>query len=346
VGTLNYIVDPLLYYQRAKRVFPVLYSQEQREQVPGIIKNSKSHNAAIMGTSLAGNYLVSEVSDALNEKTVKLTVNGATFSEQSFILSRYLETHPDAKIVIWAVDTFYIDVAPGQFTIREYDYPFYLYESIILNPRYLLGYNVTIHSIQTIANDLFGINSPMKTQDIDRLHTWPEGTPLGCKPVIANYDDLAGRDFKVVDPSLTPLPEFNEANAAANMEKITALARDNSRVKFYIYLPPYSIVRFLFEKQGQGLERLMKARDFFAKKTEGINNISILDFQASEEIITDLNNYMDMLHHNRKINRLIIDVIVNGNFSDYGSVIENTEKLRKIVNGQGIEKIRKCAQAQ
>lgn len=343
IGTMNYIVDPLLYYQRADRFFRVLYSQEQRDQIPGIIKNSEGHNAAIIGTSIAGNYIASEAGRVLNENTLKLTVNGATFSEQSYILSKYLDAHPDAKVILWAVDPFYIDVDPKLFTIREYNYPFFLYEDSAINLQYLLGYNVTIHSLQTMANNLFGIKFLMKTGDIDELHTWPQDTPLGCKPVTANYDELAGKEFKVVDPSITPLPDFNRANAAANLEKITSLAKNNNNIKFYLYLPPYSIVRLLFEQEGRGLERILEARDFFAERTEGISNITILDFQASEDIISNLDNYMDMLHHNRKINRLILSNIAGGNFDDYGSVLENTVKLRAMITRYDLDKIRECA---
>ncbi len=344
IVALNYIVDPLLYYKRANRAFQTLYSDELRYQIPGLIKNYQDHNTAIVGTSLAGNFLASEVSKQLNSKTVKLTVNGATIVEQSYIVSQYLDAHPNAKAVIWGIDNVYLDYDPERFTIREYKYPFFLYDDSIVNYKYLLNYEVTVQSLQTIANNLLGANFYMKTRDLDTIHTWPTDTPVGCKQVIKNHDELHGKQFKVFDPSLTPSELFNIENAAANMEGIVDIAKKRKDVQFYLFLPPYSIVRYLFEDEYNGLERILKARDLFAEKTRENNNIKIIDLQASEDIIGNLNYYMDMIHHIRKINRLIIDNIVNGNFSDYGSILENTEKLRSMVSRYDLEKIRECVQ--
>ena len=344
IGTLNYVVDPLLYYNRADNSLKTLYTEDLRYQIPGLIKHFQDHNTAIVGTSLAGNFLASEVSRQLNKKTVKLTVNGATINEQSYIVSKYLDAHPNAKTVIWGVDTMYLDYDPAKFTVREYNYPFFLYGDSTINYKYLLDYAVTIHSLQTIANNLLSINFYLKTRDLDLLHTWPPNTPAGCKQVIKNHDELFGKQFKVYDPSLTPLAFFNEENAAANMKRIIDLAKKNKDVQFYLFLPPYSIVRYLFEDEYNGLERLLKARGLFADKTRGNDNIKIIDLQASEDIIGNLDNYMDMIHHIRKINRLNIDNIVNENFNDYRSILENTVELRSMVTRYDLDKIRECAQ--
>lgn len=339
---LNYIVDPLLYYKRADRIFPVLYSEELKYQIPGLIKNFPDHNTAIIGTSMAGIFLASEVSSALNEKTIKLTSPGATLREQSYVLSRYLKTHPDAKTIIWVADPMIFDNDPELFTIRPYSYPFFLYDNSNVNLKYLLSYKVTVHSLQTIANYLFGIGFYMKTSNLDELHTLPLNTPSGCNRVIENYTQLSTKDFKVQDPIIVPLPVFNRINAAANLNRILELAETNKDVQFYVFLPPYSIVRYLFEDENNGLERLLEARNFIADKTKGTGNIKIIDWQADEDIITNLDLYTDMIHHVKTINDRIIRNIIDGNFDGYESVLANTEKLRSIVRRYDFEKIKKC----
>ncbi|MEW6599776.1 MAG: hypothetical protein AB1499_02285 [Nitrospirota bacterium] len=263
-GALNYLVDPLLYYQRDKRPFPVLYTEDQRFLIPGLIKNSRSMNTAIIGTSMAGIFRASDVSALLNEKTVKLTVNGATLLEQSYILSRYFDTHPDAKRIIWVIDPMYVDLDPELFTIRSYNYPFFLYDHNKLNLKYLINYAVTTHSIQTIINGFSGIKFYMKTTNLDDIHTWPLDTKTGCKQIMENYNKMSSQHFEVLDPILVPLTNFNELNASINLNRISELAERRKDIQIDLILPPYSIVRYLFENEKKGLNRILDARNALA----------------------------------------------------------------------------------
>jgi hypothetical protein len=336
VGVLNYIVDPLLYYQRDKRPLPVLYTEELRYLIPGLIKNSRESRAAIIGTSMAGNFLTSEVSALLNEKTIKLTLDGATLFEQLFALSQYLDYHPDAKIIIWGIDTVYIDDDPEAITRQEYVYPYFLYENNNLNLKYLLNYTVTVHSLQTIASDLLGMKFFMKTLNLDKIHTWPENTQTGCNEVIKHYEMISSDHLNLI------IKVFNKDNAIVNLNKIVALAKKNKDVRFYLFLPPYSIVRYLFEDEYNGLEKIIEARNLFADRTKGISNIEIIDLQAEENIISNLNYYKDVNHYNSTINKVILTNILEGKFNGYESIIENSEKLMLLVRKYNFEKIKKC----
>jgi hypothetical protein len=341
IASLNYIVDPLLYYQRDKRVFPILYTEEQRDLIPGLIKNSRDHNAAIIGTSLAENFRASQVSALFHEKTVKLTINGATFLEQCYVLSKYLNAHPNAKIVIWDIDTAYIDKDPEDFINREFitedfKYPFYLYNNNTLNFQYLLNYKVTLHSFQTVANDFLGIKFISKTRDLDRIHTWPRFIQTGCEHVMDNYNKFSVRYSDLLDQV------YNKINAIANLNKITDITQRYKNVQFYMLLPPYSIVRYKFEVEHNGLERLLESRNLFAEKTRGISNIKIIDLQASEDIISNLDYYKDMSHYNGTVVDIILNNIVKENSSGYESILENTKKLRKLVETFDFGKVRKC----
>ncbi len=86
----------------------------------------------------------------------------------------------------------------------------------------------------------------------------------------------------------------------------------------------------------------LEARNFVAEKTKDIGNIKIIDLQAIEDIITNLDLYIDMIHHVRTINDRIIKYIIDGNFDGYESILDNTEKLRSIVGRYDFEEIKKC----
>ena len=336
IGALNYIVDPLMYYQRYQRVFPVLYTEDPRYLIPGLIKNSKGHNAVIIGSSMVENFLPSQVHELFNEKTIKLSINGATLLEQSYVLSHYLDAHPNSKIIIWGMDTVSIDKDSENITTQEYSYPFFLYDDSTINLQYLLNYEVTVHSFQTIANNLLGIGFLMKTRDLDQINTWPGNTQTGCKKVFEHYRDTSRRYSDVL------VQNFNNKNAIANLKRIVDLAERRRDVQFYFFLTPYSIVRYIYEVEHNGLERLLQARNFFAYKTKEISNIKIIDLQASEDIISNLDYYKDMNHYNRTIKNTILKNIVDGNFDGYESILENTEKLRALIGKYDFEKLKKC----
>lgn len=336
IMTLNYTVDPLLYYRREQRVFPILYTEEQRHLIPGIIKNSADSNAVIIGTSMVENFLASQASKLLNEKTLKLSINGATLLEQSYVLSEYLDAHPDAKIVIWGLDTVYIDKDPEKIIEQEYSFPYFLYDDTNINLKYLLNYEVTVHSFQTIANNLLGIRFPMKTRNLDQISTWPSETQTGCKKVIEHYRSTSRRYTDV------PVQHFNYKNAETNLNRIIDLTERRKDARFYFFFPPYSIVRYFYEAERDGLERVLQARNLFADKTKTKSNIKIIDLQASEDIIADLDYYKDMNHYDKTIINTMLKRIKDKSFDGYEAILKNTEKLRLLAKTVDFEKIKKC----
>lgn len=338
-GTLNYIVDPRLYYSRDNRLFSPLYTLIQRHLIPGVIKNSPNNNAVIIGTSLTAPFIASKVSAILNTNAIKLTVNGATLFEQHFILSKYLQSHPNAKIVIWGVDPPYLSRDAVMTTQKDYIYPFFLYDTTQINYKYLFNYDVTKHSLQTIAANFFNIRFAKTTFDLDKIGTWNvSGQIAGCKKVTGNYQGAlsAGNIYNLITE------DFNIGNAEINLNNIIELAMARQDVQFFIFFPPYSILRYYLYNEHQSLGKLLMPRDFIAKKTKGIPNINILDLQASPDIISNLDYYADINHYNPAVADIILKYIVNGNFTDYNSILKNTEKLELMVKEFDFETAKRC----
>ncbi len=336
-GTLNYIVDPLRYYSRKNRLFSPLYTLDQRYLIPGVIKNSPNYNAVIIGTSMTAPFIASKVSAILNTNTIKLIVNGATLFEQHFILSKYLQSHPNAKIVIWGVDPPYLSYDAVMTTQKDYIYPLFLYDTTQINYKYLFNYYVTKHSLQTIAANFFNIRFDKTTFDLDKIYTWDAGGSIAeCKKIIASHQALLSKGNYYIFKE-----DFNIGNAEINLNNIIELAMDRQDVQFFIFFPPYSILRYNLYKH-LSLENLLMPRDFIAKKTKGIPNIHIIDLQASPDIISNLRNYADGSHFQTAVTYIILKYIVDGNFTDYNSILKNTEKLELMVKEFDFETAKMC----
>ncbi|MBL7050178.1 MAG: hypothetical protein ISR96_11750 [Nitrospira sp.] len=317
--------------------------------MPGLIKNSPDIDTTIIGTSMAGVMRSSEASEILNKKTIKLTINGETLFGQMHVLSNFLDKNQSANTVIWGLDPFYVDFRPDGFE-QEYDYPFFLYDETTLNLKYLVNYEVTVHSLQTIASALLGMKFPGKTRNLDDIHTSPFIRPPGCKTVMANFNGFAKmnsrglerHNIKEFNPAVNPVTMFDQKNAKINLINIVTLAESRKDVQFYIYFPPYSIVRYFFEEEYDGLDRIFQAREFFAKATKDISNIKLIDLQASAEIITNLADYFDMTHHTEIVNKQILNAIKYKQFAGYEDVLENSQRLRELIKSSDFKEIRKC----
>ena len=99
-AALNFIVDPLQLFRPA-RLFPAMYSPDNRMQDAGLIR-SQDFDTVFMGTSLAIHFRQSDIDQAFGVRSLKLSMIGSNSREQSFVLAAAMERRP--KRVIWQMD--------------------------------------------------------------------------------------------------------------------------------------------------------------------------------------------------------------------------------------------------
>ena len=84
VAAINFIVDPLQYYRRASW-YPPHFSDNQRFQNPGLIRNY-DYDTIVLGTSHSENFLASDIARILGRRALKLSISGSSIHEQSLTL--------------------------------------------------------------------------------------------------------------------------------------------------------------------------------------------------------------------------------------------------------------------
>jgi len=117
-----------------------------------------------------------------------------------------------------------------------------------------------------------------------------------------------------------------------NMNQMTPFIEAHPETKFYISLPPYSILKwYSMELEGK-LDATLAAEKYGVEKLLEYDNVYITSLQSREDIITDLNLYCDASHHNTSVNQMIIDSMKSGDDRlTKDNYKEEIEKIKTVV---------------
>jgi hypothetical protein len=321
-AVLNFVVDPLQLF-RPSRLFPAMYSQDNRMQNAGLIR-SQQFDTVLMGTSLAIHFRQSDIDRVLGVRSVKLAMPGSNSMEQSFVLAAALDRHP--RRIIWQMDDWIFHDAP------DIDANAYLPADLYRRNAwgiagYLFSGAMAWESAWALARSI----RPLETT-VARLTT-----DVLFKFAIAGVDDINS-----LTPGFDVSAAYNAKKALAAFTRITDPVRSvylaegydydtmirhfehdtidliarNPDVTFDIYLPPYSILQFVAMRDASPAT-LKTVYDFSAYALPRLTqfaNVRLHDFRAVREITHDLNNYGDVIHHSPAIDLKVLSWLADGRY--------------------------------
>jgi len=300
IAIFNYIVDP--YQQFRKASFYKLPYENGRELNAGLAKNY-TFDSVIIGTSMMENFNLEDTKRFLHYKEpIKLTIPGCSIYEQSIILNRALK-HQKIKNIFIGIDFLSYYGAINRFKHGESFFPTYLYDDKILNKhKYLFSKDTLERSLQL----LFSNKKDSWLYDYSKMYEWRSKTDN--KNVLKQiykrwmepekFDNEASHNEKKEN--------FLIDNYRYNLEP---LIQKNPEVLFSILFPPYSVLAHkIYLKRGE-LHGFMSFKSYLIQSALKYDNIKIYDFQNVDVIIFDLNNYYDLYHYNKRINRWMLEQI-------------------------------------
>ena len=127
------------------------------------------------------------------------------------------------------------------------------------------------------------------------------------------------------------LPKSPDKSTRQNFEKqLLSHIRENPQIKFDLFLPPYSIYFWCFQKKLGCLDEYFALRNFLAEEVGKLPNAVLHDFQAEWDIVCNLDNYKDITHYSPAINSEILRKIHSGKYISSGiQVKKSTNLIRK-----------------
>lgn len=305
VALLNYVVDPLQFYRQAAFYTPS-FSAEQRYQNPGLARNCE-YDTIIIGSSMAENFVPSYIDKQLGGKSLKLAMSGAGAHEEKLMAQVAIRTG-QVKQVIWCLDFGSLKGAPDRVGNEYSSFPHYLYDQYAYNDfRYLVSLSTVADSTRILYNHYTHREIPT---NLDYLNNWNSQATYG-RDVLQK---LWQEDQKTKQKGIKLYDQVDPSYKAMQIsfdQNILPVIRQNPDIKFIIYYPPYSILRYvsIYQENKTLFYDEMKVKEYIFKQLQNYKNASIYDFQSDKSLTYNLDKYKDFSHHSQEYNEYIINAI-------------------------------------
>lgn len=291
VGAINVVIDPLFQYHKPWfGLEPVVIND--RYQNAGIAKNFDFENV-IIGNSYSENFLVSDVENLFDGKTVKLTASGSHFLDWSYVLSILENRKRQPENILFNLDPSYIVFSTKE---TKHELPEYLYDYNYLNDvEYLFNFTLT----RKYTLGALEANLSDAIPDYNTLFMWDGENVCGKENVLKSYN--AGDE------------ENNDVKEAIfytedNLKLIGKYFESMPDTEFVFFYSPFSIL-YWKDRCDQGvLDDYKKEMEKTFKCLSEYENVTVYFWTDSDmlNIISDLDNYRDTTHYGMHISKEIV----------------------------------------
>ncbi len=297
-------VDPFFHYH-APHTDKFFYTiDNQRSANDGIAKHF-DYDAIITGSSMTANFSTSELDALFGTNSVKLTAAGASFYEIDSTVRTAFEHNPALKYVFRSVDRNLLIYGSSERRDELGEFPDYLYDDNIFNDyKYVLNADVIFGRVMDMLLETREPGfAPGHTSFDEYSNTMKEyeGT-FGLENLRSLFLEPLG---SIGQPQ--HLSEEQRQTVAENVyQNLVATAEAHPEATFYYFLPPYSL-GFWHDRIAWGdIYAQFEAEQIAIELMLQCDNIKLFDFTARHDIISDVNNYRDLLHYGDWINSFIL----------------------------------------
>lgn len=315
------LVDPFFHYHAPLEGYPYLIDN-QLSQNPGMAEHME-YDSVLLGSSMTVNFEADWFSELMGLDLMKLPYNGAYPRDIYNIMECVDKSGQPLQAVFWGVD---LASYTGSVEETKYPLPEYLYDDIVFNDwEYWLNKQVLL---DYILKPLFSGDGATDLSSVYNSHWWMVNF-YGKETVLDSYK--RPEEFAAVQADKNAYTQALLANLETN---IAPILENHPDTRFVIFYPPYSIL-FWYDYLAAGqldavLEEYRVSMEWFL----GYDNVEVYYFQNMPEVITNLDNYADISHHNQEINRYMAECFTNGTYQvepgEYEAVLED---MRKLVEG-------------
>tara|TARA_R110000824_G_scaffold116820_5_gene268460 strand:+ start:61 stop:1119 length:1059 start_codon:yes stop_codon:yes gene_type:complete len=301
---VNFVLDPFRYYGNHNT--PPISHVDIRKVYAGLLAHS-DYDALIVGSSYSENFLPSEVGVKLGYTFLRPALSGSSAWEQATVISRGLRWKK-IKFILWELRPEALNQDEDSF--RRGPFPLYLYEeSLKTHLRYLYSVDTLWMALKSLV-----VRARFSTETSG---TWYQVYTFGPNVVLRVYNERCRR---------LPRDSMNikkQANKSPDAKKISSLMEtfrrtilhtvdNNKNVHFAFYFPPYSLYKHVLDMSVGKYSVHAAVNEQIVQTLMARDNVSIYDFQAEFDIISDFANYKDTSHFGKQINDRIIDKVNRG----------------------------------
>lgn len=320
---INFTVDPYQRY-RINKYYPLEYkSNLSRKLIPGLAKNS-NYDTIITGSSMVENFLLSDLKK-LGGNPIKFSMSGSTAFEINLVLKKVFSEKQNVRMVIIGVDIPSFIGPIDRIKNGHSSFPFYLFNNNdIIDHKYLISGDTFFESMKCLSRLIRYDRSPY-VNDLEYMFQWQHlhNESFTINNVHKSWLNVSTKPLCKDSWKLDNLIKSFNNNILEHISQ-------NQGTKFLLFFPPYSIYAYKLWYNNDLLGLVNEFKEHIDLSTKELENFELFDFQLSQDIIFNLDNYKDYSHYHQNINSLLIQHIINNRFNV--KKLDYTNELFKLYN--------------
>lgn len=286
-----YAVDPCLYYRIPDRWQPVFFNE--RYQTAGLIRNVEA-DTVLIGTSMAANYRAGQIRESFGTSALRITIPDGYYSEFDQVMEALFRRRSPERVVFGLdVNTLIRDESGVTDAMPEY-----LYNDASLDDiRYLINKDTLYYSVYVLLANRWG-----QGQTMDEGFTWDEREWWNHITALDNYvrpEPAAGE---------LPADAYLE-QADANLAVMSRWAEEHPDTEFDFFLSPYSILFWDRTVRLGEVDAVLAAVERACRTLTAHDNVKVYGCLLEREIVEDLDNYCDYIHHSNDVCRQVLAML-------------------------------------
>ncbi len=304
------LIDPFMHYH--KPFMNLQYPLNDPRYVNDGIARHTEYGLMITGSSMSDNFYASQAEALWNMPAVKTTYSGASYHELAESIQRAAFYNPDLSVVICSLDPNMLNSAADTYAYEGC--PEYLYDSNWLNDvKYVLNKDVLFETLAVINYTRAGNKTP-SFDDYERFDIYSN---FSKEAVTSSYVRMEKQDLSI------ELSDEDRLRIEKNVnENFVKLAKDNPNITFLFFVPPYSVCFWDGMLRTNQLDYLTEALSYGYSLMLSQPNIHIYGFDGCVEITNNLDRYMDTLHYDSDVNRMILEKL---HANEYELTLDNID---------------------
>ena len=291
------LFDPFYQYHKPLPGLKAVLTDKEYQCV-GTLRNF-DYNALIVGSSVCENYNNGWFDQGFDCWTIKAIRSYGATADLKTLLDIAYEEH-SLDYVFYNIDPSSLS-ADTEPTFVSTGCPMYLYDRNHWNDYpYVLNKDVLMEKLPyMLAYSFIG------DYDEGDSYNWAQWKYFGA--------DLATGMY-ARKPTITEMqPEdMNEELLAKNIALLTELVESHPETTFKFFFSPYSMLWWDNAYRTGERDAVIYNEKQAVKTLLAYENVEIYYYQDAREIITNLDNYMDMIHFSKDINYWVYDQIARG----------------------------------
>lgn len=301
VAGVVWFFDP--FYQYHEPFFGMEAVLNDRDnQMPGTIRNFQ-YDTLLVGSSVAENFDTDYLDNRYGCKALKVIRASGSAADLLYYVEM-AESERELRDIFWCMDIFALN-ASAEVTLYGDDIPRYLHTKTVLDDLpYVFNKEVLFEKIPAaVVSSIKGINTG------GQAYNWAADKDFSAAGAMHFYDRPTGLEGDVVQADIT---EEYAGTVRKNVELLSEQISAHPEIRYHFMVPPYSMLWWdCAWVNGQEEERFYVLEQVIPVLLS-FDNVEVFYFQGHEEIICNLDNYMDMIHYSPEINQWMLESMLAG----------------------------------